>query len=140
VPNGKRLRNAGGRSVPDELAFVLWPQFGDPHAERGTAIRLEVGPDVVFEMLPNPVASRTAIRPSSFRDLVQRGLAPAHEPRRVMLRHLSIAGQPVPDLEARVSVAVGRLGFDGVLGFDFFARFDEVLWRPGTGEMILRSL
>jgi hypothetical protein len=126
--------------VPDELSFTLWPQFGDPHAERGTVIRLEVGPDVVFDMLPNPNSSRTVIRPSSFEDLVRRGLAPADEPRRVMLRQLSIAGQPVPDLEARVSAAVGRLGFDGMLGFDFFARFDEVVWRPHTGHLTLRTL
>ena len=134
------MRNAGGRSVPDELSFLLWRRFGEPDAERRIAIRLEIGSDVVFQMLPNPVASRTAIRPSSFQDLVQRGLATADEARRVTLRQLSIAGHPVPDLEATVSVAVGRLRFDGILGFDFFARFDEVVWRPHTGHMTLRTL
>jgi hypothetical protein len=124
--------------VPDDVSFALWPRFEDPDTKRGTVVRLEIGPDVVFEMLPNPVASRTAIRPSSFQDLVQRGLATPEESRRVTLRRLSIAGQPVADLEALVSAAVGRLGFDGVLGFDFSARFDEVTWRPRTGRMTLR--
>jgi hypothetical protein len=124
--------------VPGEIAFLLWRAFDAPESGRGFLIRLEVGPDVVFEMLPNPVAPRTAIRPSSFQDLAQRGMATAEEARRVTLRQLSIGGHPVPDLEASVSAAVGRLGFDGVLGFDFFARFAEVVWRPGTGQMILR--
>ena len=121
-----------------ELSFYLTPAFIDSENERGRVVRLAVGPDITWDMLPNPTAPRSAITRAALDDLQRRGLSPATEQRRAVLRDLRIAGQRVADLEVRVSVAPTRLGVDGILGLDFFEQFEAVLWYPRTGQVTLR--
>lgn len=121
-----------------ELTFSLRYGFNDPRGERWRIIRLSVGQDMTWDMLPNPTVPRSTISRHAFADLALREQAIAGNARRAVLRDLLIAGQPVPDLEVRISQVVARLGVDGILGLDFFEQFASVLWLPRTGQMTLR--
>lgn len=123
----------GGR----EISFILKHGFNDVRQERGLVVRLDVGDDIVWDMLPNPAARRSIISPRALEDLQTRGLASSHDARRFLVRDLRIAGQPIPDLEVRVSAAMVRLGVDGILGLDFFEQFELVQWHPRTRRVIL---
>lgn len=121
-----------------EFTFDLSPGFDAAETARPRVIRLSVGEDIAWDMLPNPTAPRSAITRAALGDLQRRGLSPATGQRRAAIRGLRIAGQRVPDREVRVSVAVARLRVDGILGLDFFEQFEAVLWHPRTGRMTLR--
>ena len=101
-------------------------------------IRLFVGQDIIWDMLPNPTRPRSTISRAAFDDLRAREAGDLAAGRNVPLRQLRIAGQPIPDLHVRVSDTVTRLGVNGVLGLDFFTRFESVQWIPRTGRLTLR--
>ena len=121
----------------DDVSFHLEPSFGLYRGRRWFVVRLHVGLDIVWDMLPNPLAGRSGITPLALADLATKeGLTPSGNDR-YLVRNLRIDGQPVPDLEVEASPGVARLGVDGVLGFNFFTKFGEVRWKPATGEITL---
>ncbi|HEY7036110.1 MAG TPA: hypothetical protein VH482_32555 [Thermomicrobiales bacterium] len=96
-------------------------------------ILLGVGADQILAMVPNPLASRSVISPATFARLVEQGVVSAgiHDIRTraksCILRHLSIEGQPVPDLEVRIRKHASFLRADGYLGQDFlFGNFTDI--------------
>ena len=125
-------------SSEDDLGFYLVRGFNDPNDMGPRVVRLAVGQDIAWDMLPNPLARQSVISAQSFADLRRWKLASEISERRVVLRDLQIAGRSVPDLTVRISEAVARLGVNGMLGFDFFEQFDSVLWMPRTGWLTLR--
>jgi len=122
-----------------EGSFFLEHGFEDVRRERGRIVRLAVGNDIVWDMLPYPAARRSIISPRAFDDLRAHGLAPTPGLARAVVRGLPIADQPVPDLEVRVSAAVTRLKVDGFLGLDFFEQFELVQWNPRSHRVTLVS-
>jgi hypothetical protein len=93
---------------------------------------------MVWDMFPSPTTGATAIGPVSFADLQHRMGTTLDDRGRAVVTDLRIEGQPVPDLEVRVSRAVDRLRVNGILGLDFFQLFDSVLWLPRAGRITLR--
>lgn len=84
-------------------------------------------------MVPNPLASKSVISPATFARLVEHGVVHAgiHDLRTraksCVLRHLSIEGQSVPDLEVRIREHASFLRADGYLGQDFlFGNFTDI--------------
>ncbi len=121
----------------DDVTFYLEPSFEHHRGRHLLVVRLTVGPHMVWDMLPNPIAGRSAISPLALTDLANKeGLSPIGNDR-YLLRNLRITSQPVPDLEVEVNPAITHLGVDGMLGLDFFATFQEVRWKPATGEITL---
>lgn len=120
-----------------EVSFYLQPGFDRPREQRWLVVRLSVGQDIVWDMLPNPTAARSTISPQALEDLTRRGLLPAGRQTRVLLRELRIDGQPILDVEVSMSPAIGRLGVDGILGLDFFEQFDAIHWYPRTRQVVL---
>jgi hypothetical protein len=100
-------------------------------------IRFTVGLDFALDMLPYPTARRSAVAPDVFEDARSKLGEQAMRGRGLLLHDLAIAGQTVPDLIVRPSVAPSRLGVDGFLGLDFFSQFDLVEWHPKTHLMRL---
>jgi hypothetical protein len=100
-------------------------------------IRLSVGQDVVLEMLPNPLSSRSVITEQARDDLARRSMLTSPTARRQQLHDLKIEGQVVPDLEVIVTPRVQRLAVDGVLGRDFFAHFIDVRWDVRGNRLTL---
>ena len=120
-----------------EISFFLQHGFDDARGERGLVIRLSVGDDIAWDMLPNPLSRRSIISPRAFEDLQKRGLAASQNVQRFVVRDLRIAGQTVPDLDVRVSAATIRLRVDGILGLEFFGQFELVQWYPHTRRVTL---
>ena len=58
--------------------------------------------------------------------------------RRFTLTRPLLDGQPVADLEVRVSLRVTRVGADGVLGLDFLGRFTDVHFHVPSLRLNLR--
>jgi len=100
-------------------------------------IRLAVGPDVVLDMLPNPLFRRSAITPEVASDIRGRELGVDDHGRRFRLTALRIRGQSLADLDVIVSTALTRLRVDGVFGLDFFERFAGVYGEPHTNLVVL---
>jgi hypothetical protein len=108
-------------------------------AEPMQVIRLSVGMDVAWDMLPYPSARRTVVTRNAFLDASARlGRAErARQERGLLVGDLRIRGQAVPDLFVVPSLAPSRLRVDGFLGLDFFSQFDVVEWHPKTWLMRL---
>jgi hypothetical protein len=108
-------------------------------AEPMQVIRLSVGMDIAWDMLPYPSARRTVITRNAFLDASARlGRADGiRQERELLVRDLRIHGQPVPELIMVPSLAPSRLRVDGFLGLDFFSQFDLVEWYPKTWQMRL---
>jgi hypothetical protein len=130
----KRMSEAG-----TEISLVLQPRFGDRSGNRGPlAIRLIVGMDIVWDMLPYPTARRSSVTHHAFEDYANRHGADPRVVRSLLVGDLSISLRPVSPLRIVPSRAPDRVGVDGFLGFDFFAQFQIVEWHPNTGFMRLR--
>jgi hypothetical protein len=56
-----------------------------------------------------------------------------------VLQSLQIQGQPIRDLEVRISRRVGQVGADGVLGLDFLAQFEEVSFHVPSMRLTLTN-
>lgn len=92
---------------------------------------LQIGESSRLMMIPNTVASRSAITPSAFHPLRDAGLVGADildfpsGLRSVLLQNLTIAGQAAPDIEVRIRdveeflVAPSEYVADGYLGLDY---------------------
>ena len=68
---------------------------------------------------------------SSVSEPTHRRLAGAGSVRHIVGRRFALTrplldGQPVDDLEVRISTRVTRVGADGVLGLDFLGRFTDI--------------
>jgi hypothetical protein len=118
----------GGRS----LTFELEPSFETVRGRRLLVVRLNVGLDIAWDMIPNPTVAQSRIRPRAVEELRSHEGDPARRGNLLILRNLTIAGQPVADLPVLVDPAVSRLRMDGILGLDFFEQFEEVRWQPRT--------
>ena len=114
-----------------EVSFRLGYSTGAAGRPRWPIVPLSVGQDVVLEMLPNLLSARSVIGQPALDDLRRWNLAAA-DARGLVLRDLRIVGQPVPDLAVRVGPAPSLLAVDGVLGFDFFAKFGRVILATAT--------
>jgi len=123
----------GGHSI----SFHLTPGFNDPNRERWLVVRVDVGEDMVWDMLPNPTARHSSISPEALGDMQARGWTPSTTSNTALLQDLRISGQPIPDLHVRVSPAVTLIAVDGIFGFDFFEKFAAVHWEPSTGRVTL---
>ena len=122
-----------------DIAFRLQPRFFDASVDpRVLVIRLSVGLDIAWDMLPYPTAARSCVTREAYVDYATRlGLAPPLA-RRLFIENLLIRGQPVRSMRIMPSLAPSRLGVDGFLGLDFFSQFDIVEWHPKTRFMRLR--
>jgi hypothetical protein len=121
-----------------EIVFDLEPSMASfADAEPLLVIRLSVGMDISWDMLPYPSARRTVVTRGAFVDARTRFGEWSPVERAIQLKDLRIAGQAVPDLIVRPSLAPSRLNVDGFLGLDFFSHFDLVEWHPKTSEMRL---
>jgi hypothetical protein len=119
------------------ISFRLQQRMQDVRGDRPYVVLLGVGQDYGLEMLPNPFTPRSTISRTALEDLDFRGLLPSDRGARFALRNLSIAGWRVPDIEVSVGAAATLLRVDGILGFDFFARFAEIRFNPRTFVMTL---
>jgi hypothetical protein len=122
-----------------DISLVLQPKFGDPPGSPGPqVIRLRVGPDIVWDMLPYPITGRSCVTHDAFHDYANRhGIDPRFA-RNFLLDDVKIEAWPLRPLQIVPSRAPDRVGVDGFLGFDFFAQFQVVGWHPNTGFMRLR--
>jgi hypothetical protein len=102
-------------------------------------IRLSVGMDVSWDMLPYPSARRTIVTRAAYADALNRFGAAVIAERGIRLRDLRVSRQPIPDLIVTPSLAPSRLNVDGFLGLDFFSQFDLVEWQPKTSWMRLTT-
>ena len=121
--------------MPDSgrrITFELEPCFEAARGARWLVARLAVGRDVAWDMLPNPTVARSRIGPRALDDLIRHEGPPPRRGNDLILRNLTIAGQQRPDLAVLVDPGITRLKIDGMLGFDFFERFEEVRWNPRT--------
>src|SRR5205809_517155 len=117
----------------DEITCHLTFRDGDSEARGWPVIPLRVGGDHILAMVPNPLASTSVISPATFERLVAHGLVSSgiHDIRTraksCVLRHLSIEGQLVPDLEVRIRKHASFLRANGYLGQDFlFGNFTDI--------------
>lgn len=55
----------------DEISFYLQPGFDNVRGDRLLVVRLAVGPDIVWDMVPNPVAPRSSITQGALDDLMR---------------------------------------------------------------------
>jgi hypothetical protein len=121
----------------DDISFYLQSGFDSVKGQRWLVIRLAVGEDIVWDMLPNPAAPRSTIRWEALEDLKAKGIAPPDARRGADLHGVRIAGHPVPAFRVYVSAFVNRLSVDGVLGLDFFEQFAAVHWYPHSHRVVL---
>lgn len=119
------------------ITFVLEPSFEEIRGRRLLIVRVSVGQDIAWDLLPNPTLRRSRISQRSLDDLVMREGTPTRHGHEVVLRQLQIQGQPIPDLPVQVDAGIARLGIDGILGLDFFEQFEEVRWQPRTNVVTL---
>lgn len=59
-------------SDSDDVSFYLEPSFGFYRGRRWFVVRLNVGMDVAWGMLPNPLADRSGVSPLALADLSTR--------------------------------------------------------------------
>jgi len=122
------------------ISFYLEPSMATfTSAEPVQVIRLSVGMDIAWDMLPYPSSRRSVVTRTAFMDARARlGLEEeSRQYRGILVSDLRIRGQAVPDLIVSPSLAPSRLRVDGFLGLDFFSQFDLVEWRPKTWAMRL---
>jgi hypothetical protein len=119
----------------------LGPEFsfdlGWSANSRHLIIPLSVGLDFALEMLPLPQERFSAISPRAIESLQAKKLLLEIRPGSYFLEDLRIKGEPVADLEVRISGAPAIAGVEGVLGRDFFAQFADVRWDPGSNRITL---
>lgn len=125
--SGERVVSEGVRAASFYLQFSL----DDPKRERWPVVPLAVGQDVVLEMLPNLLSTRSIISRRTLEDLRQRGLVEG-DASRFLLSDLRTIGQPVPSVVVRVGPTASMLGVDGILGFDFFGTFGRIMLETRT--------
>lgn len=109
----------------NEIRIELVSRINQSPLGPSLVIRLSAGPDIVWDMLPNPTMPRSVIGPQAFADLVERGSIDAGNRSQIVVRDCRIFGHPVADLSVRVTAVVDRL-------------FESVLWRPHAGDLVLR--
>ena len=120
------------------LSFFLEPSMASVMNKEPTlVIRLTVGMDIAWDMLPYPSARRSVVTREGFLDARAKLGGMTRPGRGLLLGDLSILGQPLPDLLVFPSLAPARLEVDGFLGLDFFSQFDLVEWYPKTWQMRL---
>jgi hypothetical protein len=102
-------------------------------------IRLSVGMDIAWDMLPYPSSRRSMVTRTAFLDARARlGHGDRiRQDRELLVNDLRVRGHSVPDLIVLPSLAPARLNVDGFLGFDFFSQFNVVEWHPKTWLMRL---
>jgi hypothetical protein len=120
------------------VLFPLVPSMDSAEDPEPTlVVRLTVGMDIAWDMLPYPSARRSVVTRQAFLDARARLGDHARHGRGLLLTGLRIFDQSVPDLIVLPSAAPGRLQGDGFLGLDFFEQFDVVEWRPKSRQMRL---
>lgn len=113
------------------ISFHLIPSMESLAGREPTLIiRLSVGMDIAWDMLPYPSARRSVVTHAAFFDATARFGQPGKQDRGLPLRDLRIFGDPVPDLTVIPSRAPARLNVDGFLDLDFFSQFEVVEWHP----------
>jgi hypothetical protein len=138
LPNVSRQKN---RAVPNgnrRISFALQPYFDADDSPLRLVVRVSVGQDLGYDMLPGPLWPRSFISRQMLREVTIRLGPPARaSDGSIVLGDLRIVGQGIPDLAVRVSAAPTRLRVDGILGFDFFQQFSEIIWQPASHEVTL---
>ena len=66
-------------------------------------------------------------------------LRPGTTPNRHHLVELSVANQPLPDIEVAVIRRLDRLDVDGLLGLDFLSLFERIHFHTRSLQLILES-
>ena len=123
-----------------DIAFYLQPRFFDASDDpKVLVIRLAVGQDITWDMLPYPTTARSCVTQEAYEDYASRLEVARPLSRSLVIDDLLIEGQSVQPLRIVPSLAPSRLGVDGFLGLDFFSRFDVVEWHPKTRFVRLRS-
>ena len=80
------------------------------------------------------------ISPQARDDLRSSGLWPDPAGRQAgRLTGVQAQGQPLPDLDVRVSARLARLGVDGMLGLDFLLHFEHIHFHVPTLHLILQN-
>jgi hypothetical protein len=93
---------------------------------------------MVWDMLPSPLIPRSCISQQALRDLTAiMGPPESAGDGAILLRNLRIMGQDIPDMAVRESSSPTRLHVDGLLGFDFFQQFSEIIWQPIEQQVTL---
>jgi hypothetical protein len=107
---------------------------------RWVIIPVDVAEDYALDMVLDTGSPLSAISRQSYNELASAGrLIPFDEPRRrYILQGLSIQGQPIIDLQVRVSLRVTQAGADGVLRLDFLQQFREVCFDVPSLRLTLR--
>lgn len=120
----------------DDIEFFLQAGFVDGGPR--FVVGLAVGPDIHWDMIPNPLRPHSSISRLALEDLSSRlGGAPPRAGAAYLLQDVRIAGHSVPDIAVRINPIVSRLKVDGILGLDFFQQFDAVTWHPKTHRVVL---
>jgi hypothetical protein len=114
-----------------EISFRLTARRDRVRGKWWLLVPLHIGETARLLMVPNTVASRSAITPSAFQRLRDAGLIGADildfpsGLRSSLLQNVTIAGQSAPDLEVRIRdvdeflVAPDEYVADGYLGLDY---------------------
>ena len=100
---------------------------------------IAVGAELVDPyMVLDSASPVSVISPGARDELERQGLLPSSNQRNdYLLTHLSVQGQPLPDITVRVLPRLTRLGVDGLLGLDFFQMFEEVCFRTQSLRLTL---
>ncbi len=110
-------------------------------SELWVGIVVRVGPIFDMLMVLDSGAPVSAIAPRMHHELRARGLlGTAPDPRYHELTELTAKDAPhidLPDLRVRVLPRLALLRIDGLLGLDFFRRFDRVCFHIATARLVL---
>ena len=87
---------------------------------------IRVADDVRIEMVLNLGVPRSSISTAVRDSLIMRELVPPRLERAYVLADVTADDQPLPPLQVRVSGALRLIGAAGILGLDFFTRFEDV--------------
>lgn len=116
-------------STPGELVV----QARLHRSGRWVTIRLTVGGARELEAVLDTGSPISAISPGVHARLTEGGLLQAAaRPNRYRLAPLTVAGQPLPDLEVGIIRRLDRLEVDGLLGLDFLTQFAHIHFDPAA--------
>jgi hypothetical protein len=136
----------------DEISFRLRTRADQTRNRAWLVIQMSVGNSITMEMVPNSVATRSVITPTTYRrlrgaDLIGLDVFDFHTGRVTsVLRNVSIGNRQAPDLTVQIRdvpellAGDGQYLVDGYLGLDylFFGDFGSIEINTRTLRVALR--
>ena len=108
------------------------------HARGWIVVPVRVGAIFELQFVLNTGFLSTAISARTRTVLSAMGHVGETRGRPHVLRNLTLAGRPIPDLPVRISPALSLLGVEGALGLDFLRQFRDVHFNLPSRRLTLR--